>query len=351
MKAIEIDGSFGEGGGQILRTALSLSCITGSELSICNIRKGRKKPGLMPQHITCINAAALITHAQVRGNRAGSTEIKFTPGKIRPGKYVFDIKTAGSCSLVFQTLMPLIFGDKPSDVTIRGGTHVPFSPPYHYISSIFLPTLSRLGINIDSSIRTYGYYPKGGGEVNFHIFPAEKITGINLASRGGLRSISLMSGVSGLPISIAERQKDSAMGLLSALSADGEVMEAPSPGQGTFVFLKAEYENSAAGFASLGKKGKPAEKVGREAAEEFMDFHSTSACIDPYLADQIVIYLGLAGENSSFTTSRITRHLLTNLGVIEKFLNIIYKIEGELGSTGTVEIRTDNVKVKNQNDT
>jgi RNA 3'-terminal phosphate cyclase (ATP) len=338
MRIIEIDGSFGEGGGQILRTALSLSCITGLKLRLFNIRKGREKPGLRPQHITCINAAAIITHAKVSGNGAGSTEIIFIPGNICPGNYMFDIKTAGSCSLVFQTLMPLIFAGKPSHITIKGGTHVPFSPPYHYISQIFLPALNRIGINIESTISSYGFYPKGGGEVGFRIFPSKNIKGRDLTVRGDLNSLSLISGVSGLPLSIAERQRQSAMNLLASFSPRVKVLEAPSPAQGTFVFIKAEYENSWAGFSALGKKGKPAEAVGREAAEEFIHFHNASACIDPHLADQIVTYLSLARQNSSFTTSRMTQHLLTNVWVIEKFLNIKYEIKGKLGAEGRVTI-------------
>jgi RNA 3'-terminal phosphate cyclase (ATP) len=339
VKTIEIDGSFGEGGGQILRTALSLSCITGYRLKLFNIRKGRKRPGLMPQHITCINAVSLISHAQVSGNNRGSTELIFSPGKIRSGNYIFDIKTAGSCSLVLQTLLPtLIFADKLSNVTIKGGTHVPFSPAYHYISEVFLPMLNRVGIKVGSSINTYGFYPKGGGEVNFRIYPVEKIKGINLTSRATLRSIHGYSGVSRLPTSIAERQKKSAMQNLTPLSAEIQVMDVPSPGEGTFVFLKAEYENNMAGISSLGKKGKPAEEVGREAAEQLMDFHKTSACLDPHLSDQIVIYLSLARQDSSFTTSCITQHLITNLWVIEKFFNIRYEIEGEINSEGRVKL-------------
>ncbi|MBI5665660.1 MAG: RNA 3'-phosphate cyclase, partial [Nitrospirae bacterium] len=209
-KTIEIDGSFGEGGGQILRTALSLSCITGHPLRLFNIRKGRKKPGLMPQHITCVNAAAMISRAQVSGNEKGSTELTFIPGNVRAGHYVFDIGTAGSSSLVFQTLLlPLIFTGEESDITIKGGTHVPLSPTYDYISDVFLPMLKMTGIDVDASITRYGFYPKGGGEVSFRIHPAKTIKGMHLTSRGALLSVSGLSGVSNLPISIAERQKAS----------------------------------------------------------------------------------------------------------------------------------------------
>jgi RNA 3'-terminal phosphate cyclase (ATP) len=334
---IEIDGSFGEGGGQILRTSLSLSCITGCPLRIFNIRKGRKKPGLMPQHITCVNAISEICNAEVSGNEIGSMELLFIPKKINHGNYAFDIKTAGSSSLVLQTLLPpLILTDEPSQITIKGGSHVPFSPTYHYIAEVFIPMLNRIGIKLDCSINKYGFYPKGGGEVKFRTFPVEKIKGLNLTSRGNLLSIHGYSGISHLPMSIAQRQKDSLLKKIHPLSAEIEVLNVSSPGEGSFVFLRVEYENTIAGFSSLGKRGKPAEQVGEEAALEFMNFHNTTACLDPHLCDQIIIYLSLSQEDSTLTTSRITQHLITNLWVIERFLRINYQIEGDINSEGRI---------------
>jgi RNA 3'-terminal phosphate cyclase (ATP) len=339
MKTIEIDGSFGEGGGQILRTALSLSCITGSSLRLFNIRKSRKKPGLMPQHQTCVNAVSEICNAEVLGNAISSTELSFVPRKIKSGNYFFDIKTAGSSSLVIQTLLPpLLFADKPSHVRIKGGTHVPLSPSYEYISEVFMPILNRIGLKVEPSIIKYGFYPKGGGEVSFKIFPFEKIKRMNVVNRGELLSIAGCSAVSNLPLHIAERQKNSVMQNLSPLSANMDVLEVTSLGQGTFVFLKSEYENTLAGFSSLGRRGKRAEDVGQEAASLFKDFHKTSACLDPHLADQLVIYLSLAQKDSTFTTSRITQHLLTNLWVIEKFLKIRYEIDGKMDSEGIIKL-------------
>lgn len=341
MRTIEIDGSFGEGGGQILRTALSLSCITGSSLKLFNIRKGRKKPGLMPQHQTCVNAISEICNAEVSGNAISSTELTFVPRKIRSGNYFFDIKTAGSSSLVIQTLLPaLIFSDGISRVTIKGGTHVPFSPSYNYISEVFVPLLNKIGIKMEPSINKYGFYPKGGGEISFNIFPVEKIKRLSAVKRGELLSITGYSAVSTLPRHIAERQKNAVMQNLSPLDVNINIHEVPSLGHGTFVFLKGAYENTLTGFSALGERGKRAEDVGKEAASLFNDFHKTSACLDPHLADQIVIYLSLAQEDSTFTTSRITQHLLTNLWVIEKFLKIRYEIYGRMDSEGIVKIKT-----------
>jgi RNA 3'-terminal phosphate cyclase (ATP) len=329
MNMIEIDGSIGEGGGQVLRTALSLSCITRHPLRLFNIRRGRKRPGLMPQHVTSVNAAAGISSAEVSGNEKGSSELEFIPGKIRPGEYFFDITTAGSCSLVIQTLIPpLIFADGVSRIKIRGGTHVPFSPSYDYIAEVFLQMLERLGIRVESEIKKYGFYPKGGGEAIFRIFPAERIRGLKLLAREELLNLHGYAGVSRLPVSIAERQKRSVMNILPYMN-DLKIVEAPSAGEGTFVFLKAEYGNTLAGFTSLGKRGKPAEKVGKEAAEDFCDFHAARACLDPWLADQLLIYLSLATERSEFTASRITQHLTTNLLIIKRFLDIRYEIEKE----------------------
>jgi len=339
MKIIEIDGSFGEGGGQILRTALSLSCITRYPFKLYNIRKGRKKPGLMPQHLTCVHAASLISNARVSGDETGSTTLSFTPERIKAGDYLFDIKTAGSCSLVLQTILPpLIFADKPSFITIKGGTHVPFSPIYHYISEVFLPMLGRIGIKVESSINKYGFYPKGGGEIRLKTFPVREISGLTLLTRGKLLKLLGYSGVANLPLNIAERQRNSLLQELYPESAEIQVLNVSSQGQGTFIFLKALFDNTISGFSSLGQRGKPAEKVGKEVAIQFVDFYNSLACLDPYLSDQIVIYLCLASGNSSFTTSRITQHLVTNLWIIEKFLNIHYEIEGDINSRGRVSL-------------
>ncbi len=341
---IEIDGSYGEGGGQILRTALSLSCLFRRPFRIFNIRKNRKKPGLMPQHITSVRAAQLISRAEVQGDHYGSEELVFSPGEVKGGDFFFDIGTAGSTTLVLQALLPaLIFSKRYSDekiaITLKGGTHVPFSPSYDYVKEIFLPFLERIGIRINLSIESYGFYPKGGGRIRAELTPVTRLTPLRLLERGEIRGVTGYSGVGNLPLSIAERQRKA---LTERMREAGDIgspveiktIEVPTPGQGTFVFLKAEAENSLAGFAALGERGKRAESVGEEVATDFLRYYETGAALDPHLADQIVLYLSMCEERSVFSTSCITQHLKTNLWVIGLFHKFGYSVEGEIGKPG-----------------
>lgn len=342
---IEIDGSFGEGGGQILRTALSLSCLFRKPFRMFNIRKGRRKPGLMPQHITCVRSAQLISNAIVNGDHMGSLDLVFRPDEVAGGDFLFDIGTAGSTMLVLQTLVPsLAFSNNRTSVILKGGTHVPFSPSYHYMKEIFLPFLERLGVRMILTIESYGFYPRGGGVVRAEVMPMSTVRPLSIAGRGGIVSLTGCSGAGNLPLSIAERQRDGLTEKLDSspegrdCSADIEVVHVPTPGQGTFIFLKAETENSFAGFSAVGQRGKRAELVGEEAADEFLQYYRTGAALDPYLADQIVLYLSLCKEESAFTTSRITRHLETNLRVIGLFHDYRYSFKGETGGPGEVQI-------------
>ncbi|MBI5639631.1 MAG: RNA 3'-phosphate cyclase [Nitrospirae bacterium] len=338
---LEIDGGFGEAGGQILRTALSLSCLLGRPFRMFNIRKGRGKPGLMPQHLTCVRALQQISKAKVSGDSHGSTDITFVPSETEPGEYVFDIQTAGSTSLLLQAILPpLVFAKGSCSITLKGGTHVPFSPTFQYISEVFIPMLHRLGIEVHARIERYGFYPKGGGEIRIETIPSKSVSAINLPERGEIREVSGVSGVASLPISIAERQKNSMVRIISGhgLQADIELVEVSSFGKGTFVFLKPEADNCIAGFSSPGEIGKPAEKVGGEAAAEFLDYFFSGACLDPHISDQIVPYLALAKGSSAFTTSRISNHLLTNLWLIRQFTGTECIVDGEKGKPGRITL-------------
>lgn len=341
---IEIDGNYGEGGGQILRTSLSLSCLTGQPFRIVNIRKGRKKPGLMPQHLVSVRAARMVSNASVSGDEKGSTELTFSPDGLRSGDFALDIGTAGSVPLVLQTIIPpLLFAGGKSRVDLQGGTHVPFSPSFHYLAEVFSPMLSRVGAGVHFSIRSYGFYPRGGGNVTAEIKAAGGIKPLDLEARGGLQRIRGYSAVGNLPLSIAERQRAAALELVrdrlrGKVPIEVKLLNVPTPGHGTFIFLLAEYENIRTGFTSLGALGKRAEQVGEEAAREFITYHATGAALDPHLADQIVSYLALADGASTFTTSAITDHLLTNLWAVTQFHPFRYSVEGNVGEQGRVRI-------------
>lgn len=330
---VEIDGSLGEGGGQILRTALSLSCILGRPFRIFDIRKGRKKPGLMPQHLAAVRASALISGASVQGGFEGSTALSFSPGPVKAGDYRFDIGTAGSTGLLAQTLLPpLIFSAVgASTLTLTGGTHAPMSPPFDYISDAFLPCLRRLGLEVSGEIESYGFYPRGGGRIRFRIRPASGVEPADFGRRGRLLGISGVSAVGNLPMSIAKRQSDALISGLGFAAKDVPVrienIEVSAPGRGTFVFFSVLSEGGVAGFSALGRRGKRAEAVGEEAASEFAAYHSSGACLDRHMADQLVLYLALAKGQSKFTTEEITGHLRTNLTVLKMFLPISYGIE------------------------
>lgn len=342
---VDIDGSHGEGGGQILRTALSLASLFNRPFTIANIRKGRHKSGLMPQHLVAVRAAQLVSNAEVVGDHKGSSELTFIPRGVKGGDFSFDIGTAGSTPLVLQTVIPaLLFAGQKSRVTLMGGTHVPFSPSFHYLAGVFVPVLKKLGVEIRLAIDSYGFYPRGGGKVRAEISPVHGINPLRLTERGAVRRVCGVSAVGNLPLSIAGRQRDAALEKIRGGLKDFggkvemELLQVPTPGQGTFLFLRVEAEHGMAGFTALGARGKRAEAVGCEAAEEFLRYYGTDTALDPHLADQIVLYLSLCNEGSEFSTSCITGHLLTNLWVLGLFRKLSYEIDGEPGCPGRVRI-------------
>lgn len=341
---IELDGSMGEGGGQILRTALSLALITGTPFLLRNIRARRSKPGLQPQHLAAVRAASAIGQARVEGDAVGSATLRFEPGKVVPGEYTFDIGTAGSAGLVLQTVhLPLALAGAPSRVSIRGGTHVPWSPNAHYLDWHWRPFMARLGLDVRLDMERAGFYPMGGGLLHADIPASSSIHPLRLADRGPLMAIRGLSLVARLPSSIAERQRDQTIVRLAGqgLTAHLELGELAADSPGTVIILMAEYEHSQACFTALGARGKRAETVADEAVDELFAFHASDAALDDYLADQLMLPLALA-HGKSIYRARITPHAQTNAVVIRAFLDIPMELDGTTGKVGAYRFSAGN---------
>lgn len=338
---IRIDGSFGEGGGQILRTALSLSAATKMPVDVFNIRARRKSPGLRPQHLESVRAIAKICNGELQGAEIGSTSISFTPKEIKGGEYHIEIGTAGSVSLVLQTIfIPLSMAKVPSTITIKGGTHVPFSPCFHYLALQWLHYIKRIGFDATVEMKRAGFYPKGGGEISAHIKPVKEIKPLVIKDRGKLIRIKGISAVANLKMSIAERQKQQAEKRLSNENLPHEIqlVEFPAFGQGTLCLLLAEFEHSQCCYYGLGAIGRKAETVADDACYPLFRFLRSKASVDEFLADQLLLPLALAKEESEFATFRISKHLLTNIEVIKKFLPVRFDITGKEGEEGIINI-------------
>jgi RNA 3'-terminal phosphate cyclase (ATP) len=339
--AVEIDGSIGEGGGQVLRSALALSLVTGRELRIRNIRSRRKKPGLQPQHLKAVEAAATVGMARTEGAHLGSQSLVFQPHGIRSGEFEFDIGTAGSTSLVLQTiLLPLSFASEPSSVTVRGGTHVPWSPCFHYLDLHWIRYMRKIGFDLKIDMELAGFYPQGAGVVNALVQRVVRVLPLRLTERGALKRIHGISAVSNLDFSIAERQRDQALRRLADQfpSVEIDIVQMPSRFRGTMLLLVAEFEHSQCCYFGLGARGKPAERVADEAVDQLFGFLDTDGAIDERLADQLILPLAFASGTSKLRTSKVTQHLLTNAEVLRTCLSLDIQITGDLGKPGLVRI-------------
>jgi RNA 3'-terminal phosphate cyclase (ATP) len=343
MKAnLLIDGSSGEGGGQILRSALSLSLITGISFEIVNIRAGRKKPGLRPQHLTAVQAAAAICRGEVGGATIGSMRLHFRPGPVLPGAYRFDIGTAGSVALLLQTLVPpLALAKGPSEITVSGGTHVPFSPAFHYLALQWAPACRSVGIDVSLKLVRAGYYPKGGGRIVARIRAERPLKAVRFERRGAPLGVEGISLVGNLPRSIAERQKRRAEAMLreGGYHPEIRIVEPKSFGQGTMLLLLGRLEGGRGCYFSLGKRGKRAEVVAEEAAAKLIEFLEGDGAIDEHLADQLLLPLVLAEGDSVLRPHRITEHLRTNRDVILRFLDVSISDPGPPGGQAEVHVR------------
>jgi RNA 3'-terminal phosphate cyclase (ATP) len=320
-----IDASHGEGGGQVLRTALSLAVALGRPVTLRHIRARRLRPGLQPQHLTVVRALAAISDAVVSGDALDSTEVTFVPRTLRGGSYDFDIgavrSSAGAVSLLFQALLlPLGLAEQPSRLRLRGGTHVPWSPPVPYLAAVFLPALSPIGIRADLALRRWGWYPAGGGEVDAAITPARAWKSIRWA-RAIAPTLEGVSAVSRLPRSIAERQRARALERLQAAGLSATIAleeDRTALGPGTLAMLTATGEAAHAGFSALGRRGVRAETVADEAVDPLLAYLDTGAAVDEHLADQILPFLALADTPSTFTCPRLSSHLRTVAWVVER---------------------------------
>ncbi len=320
---ITIDGSYGEGGGQILRTSLALSLITGKPFKIDNIRAGRRKPGLMRQHLTALNAAADIGEARITGNKTGSTSFSFEPKTIKSGKYHFSIGSAGSCTLVLQTVLPaLIIADGPSEIILEGGTHNPFAPPYDFLEKAFLPVLSKMGAEVKTRLEVPGFYPAGGGRFSVSIKPAKKLSEIDLTERGKVLSKKATAMVSNLPFSIAERELAV---VKKKLDWDEENLKADvvngSPGPGNILTIAVETEMVTEVFTGFGERGVSSERVAKQTVKPVKEYLNSGAAVGRYLADQLLAPMAIAGAGK-FRTLSPSRHTTTNIDIIKKFLDI-----------------------------
>ena len=338
---IELDGSFGEGGGQILRTSLALSLLTGKPFHLRNVRAGRAKPGLQPQHLMSVRAAATIGHAELRGATKGSTDLEFIPGAVTAGTYHFPIGTAGATSLVLHTIyLPLAMADADSDVTIDGGTHVTMSPCYHFLKSTWQSYLELLGVNVGIKMRRPGFYPRGGGLLEAHIQHGPKPHGWGDLNVTPATSVKGFSAVAGLPEHIARRQAQHAAKRLKNLGLRVDIREETWPGgPGTVVALILNTAPVPTLFFALGERGKPAERVADEAVTQVSRFHKLEQpAVDEHSADQLLLPLAWAEGPSAMPVAEISSHLVTNAFVIRQFVNRAIDIEGQQGNPGRVRI-------------
>lgn len=325
---IIIDGSQGEGGGQILRTALALSAVTGKPFRMENVRAGREKPGLMRQHLTALRAAAEICDATITGAELGSRELSFSPGKVKPGHYEFKIGSAGSATLVLQTVLPpLMMADGPSELVLEGGTHNPFAPPFDFLDKCFLPLINRMGPTVHANLERPGFYPAGGGRFTVNIQPASQLKPLELLEAGAVRGRVARAVVAGLPRSIAERELEVLAKKLCWEPDALRVEVAPdSSGPGNIVTVELAYEHLTEVFTSFGQKGIKAESVAERVAKEVRRYLSAQVPVGEHLADQLMVPLALAG-GGAYKTMPLSQHAITNRKVIGMFLDVPIAVE------------------------
>ena len=329
---ITIDGSQGEGGGQIVRTSIGLSAVSGKAIRIERIRAGREKPGLMRQHLTAMKAAAEICDAEMIGAELQSQTLQFQPGPVRPGSYEFRVGTAGSATLVLQTVLPaLIQAEAPSEIVIEGGTHNQWAPPFDYLQRVFLPLLNRMGPAVEASLERYGFFPAGGGRIHVTIQPAKMLTGLNLLERGEAVSKSARILISNLPLNIAEREAERLARRLNLQPNEISIDPITAHGPGNLVFAELAYENVTELATGFGRVGTSAEHVAEETVQQIREYLKSPAPVGEYLADQILLPLAMSAaqpyivrtkRGGSFRTHKLSRHTTTHIDLLRTLLPV-----------------------------
>ncbi|MBI2445729.1 RNA 3'-phosphate cyclase [Candidatus Micrarchaeota archaeon] len=325
MKTIDA----GHGGGQVLRSALSLAALTGQAVHITHIRQNRPKPGLQPQHSACVNAVAAISGGICTGNDIGSPTVTLKPKAVHGGAYEFNIGTAGSCSLLLQCVLPpLLFAPKASTVRIVGGTDVPFAPPAYFLDRIFLAAIRATGADVALRIERHGFYPKGGGVLEAEIRPAQKLKVLDWTAQKAVAKAHAIILSCGLPAHVAEREKTA---LMEAGIHDVQVGTPPATGTGNVVFLQTDYAQAAAmGFDALGKIRKSAEAVAQEALDKMQAFEKTDDACEPHLLDQLLLYAAVADGQSRIRLHHLSEHAISNLRVLHEMMGTEHSFDGKV---------------------
>ena len=315
-----IDGSQGEGGGQVLRSSLSLAMCLGRSIEIKNIRAGRKKSGLLRQHLTCVKAAQEICQANVEGAELGAKEISFQPHQIKAGKYHFNIGTAGSTNLVFQTILPALLQAKEiSEVCLEGGTHNMHAPSYEYINHCFLPVLAKMNLAIQCEILRYGFYPKGGGKWVAYIQPSIEAKKLKLLKRGSLLSCKARALIAKIPLHVSQRELAEVHRQLDWLDNDLIEQEVDSSGSGNIISLQLTYQHCNTAFEAVAQRGIRAEQVAINAITQLLKYQYSNAVVDEHLSDQLLLPMVL-NQGGEFITHALSQHTKTNIAVINQFI-------------------------------
>lgn len=327
-----VDGSEGEGGGQMLRSSMTLAVVTGTPVHLTNIRAGRAKPGLMRQHLTSVRAAAEICDGELIGAEPGAQEVSFLPGNVRSGHYQFSVGSAGSAMLVLQTVLPaLLTASGESTVVIEGGTHNQWAPPYDFLLKSYLPLINKMGPQVTTRIERHGFYPAGGGRVVVDIRPTPFLTGFDLMSTGRVLNRRLAALVGNLPTEIGDREIARAVRKLNWRKEDSEVRDVRSNGPGNVLMAEVECENVTAVFTTFGRQGTRAEHVADKLVKSVRGWQKTGAPVEEYLADQILLPLGLSAAQpvscgvrcgGTYVPESLSQHSLTHIDILQRFLDI-----------------------------